>query len=318
VKKLKESFKRYGSVNEQIMVWVRMEDDLGQSPTDEDVASIKADFEVIAGAHSMEALKDCRRDYERNPLFTHATIHLFVDPDSLEARAAARATGGLDNIIRGLHREVSKSEIVLQVHKLLQRELKDLPQSRKAAVIKAVKQNAMAYYAINRNTMGTIMCLSMKTGEMWDLIDRCLTAREMPSGWKIPRTINKFNQLGGLDDDLVVGWLRQVCSGSLTLADLHGKCIAEKARKKVRKWIQEVIAVKCPKVGKQLVENMSWSTLASHFPHSTQESFIASWVTIGQARPASAGPPDLMKEALLTWIKLDLEAQAPVCTFRQK
>src|SRR5690606_38321310 len=73
----------------------RMEDDLGQSPTDEDVASIKADFEVIADDHSMEALKDCRRDYERNPLFTHATVHPFVDPDSLEARAAARGTSGL-------------------------------------------------------------------------------------------------------------------------------------------------------------------------------------------------------------------------------
>jgi len=314
VKKLYDSFKDYGSVNEDIMVWCRIEDDLGENPTDEDVESIKADFEVIAGAHSMEALKLLANDYPRNKLYTRPKIHLYVDIDSLQSRAAARATGGLDNIIRGLYREVSKAEIVLQIHRLLQHELKDLQQSEKPAAIRQIKKNALAYYALNRNTLGTIMVLAGKHGELWELIERCLTGRDMPPSWKIPKTINKFNQMGSLDPELLIGWMRQVCSGAITLADFQGKCLAEKARRKVRNWIREIIAVKCQRVGDQEIEEMEWEELCAYFPHSTQESFVDTWVGAAQARSGASGPPDTMKETLASWIKIDLESQEPVCT----
>ena len=106
-------------MNEDIQVVLRTEKKTLQTIS---VAALKwlgVPFEVIAGNHSVHALKSLHSEYPRNVLFGAPKCKVFVCQNNLDNRSAIRALGGLDNVINGIHRLPTKTEAVLAMHEQL-------------------------------------------------------------------------------------------------------------------------------------------------------------------------------------------------------
>ena len=131
-------------------------------------------FEVIAGNHSVHALKSLHSEYPRNVLFGAPKCKVFVCQNTLDNRSAIRALGGLDNVIKGIHRLPTKTEVVLAMHEQLKHE------SDTRANMAKMKKEWRVVYCNNTNTLGTMIQLAKKDGEVWDLIYSILTGAGMP------------------------------------------------------------------------------------------------------------------------------------------
>ena len=117
-----ESFRSYSRVNEDIQVVLRTEKKRPQTISIATIKGLGVPFEVIAGNHSVHALKSLHSEYPRNVLFGAPKCKVFVCQNTLDNRPAIRALGGLDNVIKGIHRLPTKTEAVPAMHEQLKHE----------------------------------------------------------------------------------------------------------------------------------------------------------------------------------------------------
>ena len=143
---------------------LRTEKKRPQASTIASLKGLEVPFEVIAGNHSVHALKSLHSEYPRNVLFGAPKCKVFVCQNTLDDRSAIRALGGLDNVIKGTHRLPTKTEAVLAMHEHLKHE-----DDTRANMAK-LKKEWRVVYCNNSNTRGTIIQLAKKDGRVWDLI----------------------------------------------------------------------------------------------------------------------------------------------------
>ena len=253
-------------------------------------------FEVIAGNHSVHALKSLHSEYPRNVLFGAPKCKVFVCQNTLDNRSAIRALGGLDNVIKGIHRLPTKTEAVLAMHEQLKHE------SDTRANMAKMKKEWRVVYCNNTNTLGTMIQLAKKDGEVWDLIYSILTGVGMPEKYRPPTTTAKFNQIGGVDHTWVLNQLRLVKDCTINLAQFHARCLSLKNAKKVQDWIAQLIRTTGKKPD---LETKNWADLSKLYPNTCRDSFIESWLNVALSRAAKYGPPDSIKIAVEQWMAVD-------------
>lgn len=317
VKVLMNSFRTTQRINEDIMVAART-DAVPPKPellTPEWLLAAAPRLEVIAGHHSVEAVKLLHSQYPANRLFAMVPCKVFVCPDTGESRQYLRAIGGFDNLIKAIQRKSSKTEITLQIRRHLEAEVIGLPDREKARKLKDLKETWKTIYALNKATLGTIIVLCNKPPEIWDLIEQLLTGKGMEKGYHPPSNPAPFNQIGGLESDWVVKELTKLKSGEMTLSQFHNSCLREKNRLKVVEWVQDLII----RVGKKRtpaeLEAMSWDGLAELYPLTTQPDFISSLCAGVRDIPKKSGPPEVFKKAVAEWLRQDEEMRREVHLF---
>lgn len=298
-----ESFRSYSRVNEDIQVVLRTEKKRPQTLSVGKLKGLGVPFEVIAGNHSVHALKSLHSEYPRNPLFAEPKCKVFLCQNTLDNRSAIRALGGLDNVIKGIHRLPTKTEAVLAMHEQLKHE------SDSRVNLAKLKKEWRVVYCNNTNTLNTMIGIAKKDGEVWDLISQILTGQGMPEKYRPPTTIAKFNQMGGVDHNWLLDQLRLVKDCTISLAQFHARCLSLKNAKKVREWIAQLIRSTGQK---DELETKNWAELAKLYPNTCRESFVESWLNVAASRAAKYGPPDSIKIAVTQWMQVDEAIQKPV------
>ena len=317
VKKLRASFRTYQRINEDVMVVARTHHagPKAEHLTVEWLQQHAKKIEVIAGHHSVEAVKLLHHQFPDTELFAKVPCKVFVCPDTSENRQYLRAIGGFDNLIKAIQRRSSKTEITLQIRRHLECEIIPLPDKDKPRKLRDLKEHWAAIYNLNKATLGTIIVLANKPPEIWALIEQLLTGKEMFPGYRPPSNPSAFNQIGGLDSEWIVKELKKLKAGDITLSVFHANCLREKNRLKVIEWIRELIVNLGSKRPSHELEFMKWKSICGLYPLTTQPDFIASLCSGVSMIPKKSGPPESFKRAVSDWIKMDESVRRDVLLF---
>jgi hypothetical protein len=139
VNKLAHSFKTTCQINEDIHVLFRTDVERPDGKVSlDDVEGTGASMEVIAGHHSIEAMKILHSTYPKNPMWSTPACKVYWCKNSSETRDGARSLGELNNLVKGLHRTPTKAEVCLQIHRQYLDEVMVLatPQLRKKRLLR--------------------------------------------------------------------------------------------------------------------------------------------------------------------------------------
>jgi len=309
VKKLQQHFSKRRSVNNDIQVVVRSADPL-KDFTEEGLLKLGKPLETLCGNHSVHAVKNLQEVYPSNPLFQKLHVIIFHCPDTANHRDCLRSLAGLDNLVKGAHRQTTPIEMVLSVHDTIVSELKrynlkegEYPSEVKRRLNDILKEMRMGYQQ-SVGTWSTIASLARKSGLVWLRLHQLFTGQGMGKDYEVPTTLNPFNYLGNLPPQSTLRILTQACQNEISISKLPSVCKMEKARLRVYGFYRDTIAVYGKKAPAN-VQSISLAKLSEIYPKTTSSTFLDSWIPFVQSLKLTAACPPELLQALKQHISFD-------------
>jgi hypothetical protein len=144
--------------------------------------------------------------------------------------------------------------------------------------------------------------LAKHTGKIWSHIDLIIDGKVKQTskrGFKVPKSMHHFNQMGTLPDDVIESFLSNVVNGLWTLKDFYEQCNRYKVVMQLRRDIIEYLI----EMG-GLKPGASWEDATTTFPKITP-TWLETWVP---AMETVAKKARVLPEGLKAQLRMMLEA----------
>ena len=260
VDELVESFQRYGIqvYNVKVLIWkhdvVKFSANIKGLDFKQFNWDGKAPFkmQVIAGDHTVGALKKLRRMRPNNKQWKTFKIRLVVCEDTKENRQMLLAVGSLDNKIAEVHRGATAWDNILQIHTVMlsiendnslnkEQKKKAMSEYREAAKTTMGEEGKKA-----ERTIGNYFAIAKIRGKVWDNIaaifkaDAEGTLVKAGSGKKgkaKPFSYGAFCHMAYLPEQDLLRWTQRVLDGEWTPAQFKNRCLDVKKVLKMQDFI---------------------------------------------------------------------------------
>ena len=301
VKALVTSFKKWNNAPTDIQVLVMFES--GSVSSDSKIKEVNAlplkrtfdfeewyptlklhGFQVICGDHTVEAIKSLLHKFQSNPMWKRLTVQVYLglksDPD---VARWAHLWGTADNMKKAVQRRVTVVEQLIETHRLFFAHPKidqfyaNNNSGKGISWVRQFKKDRSMALSLKHGLFGQIWTVAQKKGPFWDLIERIFLGVGCHDDHMAPKSVSHFIHTSGIPQELLLGWLNDICIGQSNPLMFQTLCYHYKARSFIRRKILERLSTqfKRPATG---AGSLSWDDACSRYKNITDYGWIESFV----------------------------------------
>lgn len=256
----------------------------------EDCASSKFGIFICSGQHSSKMQQAEYAEHKTNEVLKYLALDLIVAEDNEESHNMIRMLGQLANVASSATLPTKFAPSTLAMRNHIEAEMakynSDMSNPNKKlreALKKLRKTWAQGFKGDKKLKVSHAVWSTIATQPkpVWDLIQKLLTGDvELSKGKKfvIPTSHHNLNQMGKVDQDLLVKWLNLCVSGRMSLPHFRKNCVRFKATKNVQARIVDELKLLKSRSDKETPVVETWEAVQEHYKYLASEDFCDKFI----------------------------------------